>query len=158
MLDNMFFKVIIAGAAVIMSALIIICVGIPTYNLVDKENKTEKHQLEEYKQFKNDTEIIKGKVIEAKKEQHFIFPDQYNIVVKTKGNNSKLISVNEQEYRNYQVDSNAHFIIDNTDKNKIVRDLDKESDINNIRDFKKYSEKKHQNSLDDSLDSIFDGH
>lgn len=129
---------------------------ITTFFSDDLEEAIEKgknYESEEYKAFKNDTEVIKGNVTEAKKEGYLITPDKYNLVVKTKDNNSKLINVNEQTYRNYQKGSNVHFRIDKTDHNTIVRDLENESDIDTIKAYKKYSEK--EKSLSDFFDEIF---
>lgn len=108
----------------------------------------EKQDNKDYQSFKKDTEVIKGTVNKAEKEKHFIFPDAYNVVVKT-GDSSKMVSVSESEYRNYQAGNKAHFRIDKTNDNKIVRDLKKENDITSLKEYKKY--KNHPRGLFDNI-------
>lgn len=106
---------------------------------VTNKEKIKEEQLKEYKAFQNDTEVIKGEVKEAKKDNHLIFPDKYNLVVETKDNGNKMLSVSEQEYRTYQAGSNANFRIDKTNNNTIVRDLKNESDIDTLKTYNDYN-------------------
>lgn len=58
-----------------------------------------------------------------------------------------MLSVNEQEYRNYQSGSKVYFRINKSDNNKIVRDLNKKNDIHNVRDYNNYLEEKNENHI-----------
>jgi len=119
--------------AVLLIALIIVL------GFTMPEHEKEKNDLQKYNEFKRDTELIKGKVIDAKKENHLIFPDKYNLVVKIKNDNSKMVNVSEQKYRSYQKGSNVHFRIDKNHNNKIIRDLKNENDIDSLKEYKKYN-------------------
>lgn len=127
---------IVAGIVTCVVGTLLIVFAVVGYNEI-KDYDQEKVDKKEYQSFKKDTEVIKGTVKKAEKESHVIFPDSYNIIVKT-GDNSKLISVDENEYRNYQAGSKAHFRIDTTKDNEIIRDLKKESDISTFKEYKKY--------------------
>lgn len=119
---------------------VIAVVGLLGVSVIDKakeEAEPQKEIIKDYQSFKKDTEIINGTVQKAEKENHIILPDSYNLVVKSK-DDSKLLSVNSKEYRNYQVGSKAHFRIDKTDNNSIVRDLKNKDDIDNLKKYKEY--------------------
>lgn len=124
---------------------VVIALGLSAMNAINNKDQFVK---EGYQSFKKDTEVIKGTVEKAEKESHFIFPNSYNIVVKN-DDNSKMIRVNEDEYRDYQVGSKAHFRIDTTKDNEIVRDLKKENDITTLKEYKKY--KNHPRGLFENL-------
>lgn len=125
-------------------ALVVLSIVIPT--MVDRiekvtdDNKIKEEELKDYKAFQNETEVIKGQVKEAKKENHLIFPDDYNLTVKITDDDIKMLSVSEQEYRTYQAGSNVHFRIDKTNNNSILRDLKNESDIDTLKAYKEYNE------------------
>lgn len=107
---------------------------------VTNKEKMKEEELKEYKAFQNDTGVIKGRVKEAKKDNHLIFPDKYNLVVDSNDNENKMLSVSEQEYRTYQAGSDVHFRIDKTNNNTIVRDLKNKSDIDTLKAYNEYNE------------------
>ncbi|HIA7101221.1 TPA: hypothetical protein ACWRZF_002788, partial [Staphylococcus aureus] len=74
-----------------------------------------------------------------KKDNHLIFSDDYNLIVKINDGDTKMLSVSEQEYRTYQAGSNVHFRIDKTNNNSILRDLKNESDIDTLKAYKEYN-------------------
>ncbi len=136
-MNSKFFLWALSGGLIIM--VVAICLAIGSI-VTESEQDKRKQELEQYEEFKNDTELIKGKVIEAKKEGHLIFPDDYNLIVKISDGDIKMLSVSEQEYRTYQAGSNVHFRIDKTNNNSILRDLKNESDIDSLEDYKEYNE------------------
>jgi len=138
---------IVGGIIACFFLTVLILIGVGAYDAI-KNHDQEKEEIKDYQSFKNDTEVVKGTVKKAEKENHFILPDAYNIIVEN-DENSKMISVNESEYRDYQAGNKAHFRIDKTDNNKIVRDLKKESDITTLKEYKKY--KNHPRGLFENL-------
>ncbi len=133
-----FIKYILFGMLSLVIIAFITLLSVTAYRSVQNYD-LKKEEIKDYQAFQKDTEVIKGLVKEAKKEKHFIFPNTYNLVVKT-NEGSKMLSVNEQQYRDYQAGSKIHFRIDKTDNNTIVRDLKHKSDIDTLKDYKKYNE------------------
>lgn len=93
--------------------------------------------VKSYQSFQEDTEVINGTVKKAEKECNLILPDSFNLIVKT-NEGSKMLSVTEQEYRDYQPENSVHFRIDKTNNNTIVRDLKNEKDLDSLKEYKKY--------------------
>ncbi|MFW3634631.1 hypothetical protein [Staphylococcus caprae] len=111
-----------------MFILIIIWFGI---NMLEHSNKT-------YSSFEKDTKVIKGKVVEAQKEDSIIVGTKYQLIVKTSPDQSQLIDVDEKQYRDYQKGSKVHFRIDKSDDNSVLLDLKKERDFHSKKDYEKY--------------------
>lgn len=97
----------------------------------------ERDVVKSYQSFQEDTEVINGTVKKAEKESNLILPDSFNLIVKT-NEGSKMLSVTEQEYRDYQPENNVHFRIDKTNNNTIVSDLKNETDLDSLKEYKKY--------------------
>ncbi|MDW4130291.1 hypothetical protein QI229_13290 [Staphylococcus saprophyticus] len=97
----------------------------------------ERDVVKSYQSFQEDTEVINGTVKKAEKESNLILPDSFNIIVKT-NEGSKMLSVTEQEYRDYQPENSVHLRIDKTNNNTIVRDLKNEKDLDSLKEYKKY--------------------
>ncbi|MDU0936945.1 MAG: hypothetical protein E7A88_00205 [Dermabacter sp.] len=111
-----------------MFILIIIWFGT---NMLEHSNKT-------YSSFEKDTKVIKGKVVEAQKEDSIIVGTKYQLIVKTSPDQSQLIDVDEKQYRDYQKGSKVHFRIDKSDDNSVLLDLKKERDFHSNKDYEKY--------------------
>ncbi|WP_394524251.1 hypothetical protein ACF0HT_14185 (plasmid) [Staphylococcus xylosus] len=78
----------------------------------------------------------------AEKESRFVLSDDFNLVIKNSKGDSKIVKVDEAQYRNYQAGADVKFRIDEKANNEIVLDLNKEKDIKNKKEFnKKYSNK-----------------
>lgn len=98
---------------------------------------TEDKLLKNYQEFQKNTEVINGTVKKSQKESKVIFPDSFNIIVESK-EGSKMIKVNEQQYRDYQPKNHVRFRIDKTDNNTVVRDLNNENDLDSLKKYEKY--------------------
>lgn len=109
--------------------------GLASYHVGDYEN---------YKEYKERTVLLEGKVTKAEKESHFISSDDYNLVIKNNKGDSKIVKVDENQYRNYQVGADVKFEIDEKASNEVVVDLNKEKDIKNKKAFKQ----KFESNLD----------
>lgn len=120
----------------ILGMTITACVEI--YDKVQNSDEDkERDVVKSYQSFQEDTEVINGTVKKAEKESNLILPDSYNLIVKTNEGN-KMLSVTEQEYRDYQPENRVHLRIDKTNNNKIVRDLKNEKDLDSLKEYKKY--------------------
>lgn len=120
----------------ILGMTITACVKI--YDKVQNSDEDkERDVVKSYQSFQEDTEVINGTVKKAEKESNLILPDSYNLIVKTNEGN-KMLSVTEQEYRDYQPENRVHLRIDKTNNNKIVRDLKNEKDLDSLKEYKKY--------------------
>lgn len=133
------FKYILIVLWVMFAILVVAPMMIDSKDKLTDDNKMKEEELKDYKTFKKETEVIKGQVKEAKKDNHLIFSDDYNLIVKINNDDTKMLSVNEEEYRTYQAGSNVHFRIDKTNNNSILRDLKNESDIDSLEDYKEYN-------------------
>lgn len=127
-------KAIIA-IVLILCAFMLVCAG--AYESIKDFGKKENKVLESYQNFQKNTEVINGVVKKSQKESKFIFPDSFNIIVETT-EGSKMLKVNEQQYRDYQPKNRVHFRIDKTDNNKVVRDLNNENDLDSLKKYEKY--------------------
>lgn len=116
----------------------VIIFTITDYGLFD-EKQHQKKQTEEYEKFKEDTELIKGKVVKSEIQKHFIFSDKYNLIVKANNNETKMLKVTEQQYRNYQNGSEVNFRIDTTNQNEVIIDLKEDKDVNNVKAYMKFN-------------------
>ncbi|WP_436941653.1 hypothetical protein [Staphylococcus succinus] len=112
---------------------------ITDYGLFD-EKQHQKKQTEEYEQFKKDTEVIKGKVVKSEVQKHFVFSDKYNLIVKSNNNETKMLKVTEQQYRNHQNGSEVNFRIDTTNQNEVIIDLEEDKDVNSVKAYMKFNE------------------
>lgn len=112
--------------------------GLASYHVGDYEN---------YKEYKERTVLLEGKVTKAEKESHFISSDDYNLVIKNNKGDSKIVKVDENQYRNYQAGADVKFKIDEKASNEVVVDLNKEKDIKNKKAFKQ--------KFDSDLDHLF---
>lgn len=122
--------------SLILGMTITACVKI--YDKVQNSDEDkERDVVKSYQSFQEDTEVINGTVKKAEKESNLILPDSYNLIVKTNEGN-KMLSVTEQEYRDYQPENRVHLRIDKTNNNKIVRDLKNEKDLDSLKEYKKY--------------------
>ncbi|QDW90441.1 hypothetical protein DWB98_13415 (plasmid) [Staphylococcus xylosus] len=63
-------------------------------------------------------EVIKGKVVKSEVQKHFVFSDKYNLIVKSNNNETKMLKVTEQQYRNHQNGSEVNFRIYTTNQIK----------------------------------------
>ncbi|MGD6768404.1 hypothetical protein [Mammaliicoccus lentus] len=120
----------------ILGMTITACVAIydKVHNL---DEDKERDVVKSYQSFQEDTDVINGTVKKAEKESNLILPDSFNLIVKT-NEGSKMLSVTEQEYRDYQPENNVHLRIDKTNNNTIVRDLKNETDLDSLKEYKKY--------------------
>ena len=116
----------------------VIIFTITDYGLFDEKQHQQK-QTEEYEKFKEDTELIKGKVVKSEIQKHFIFSDKYNLIVKANNNETKMLKVTEQQYRNYQNGSEVNFRIDTTNQNEVIIDLKEDKDVNNVKAYMKFN-------------------
>lgn len=128
---------IFAGIFILLSIIGIIATTID-YGVFD-ENQYNKKQTEEYAKFKEDTELIKGKVVKSEIQKRFAFPDKYNLIVKANNNETKMLEATEQQYRNYQKGSEVNFRIDTTNKNEVIIDLKEDKDVNNVKAYMKFN-------------------
>ncbi|WP_432721601.1 hypothetical protein [Staphylococcus shinii] len=117
----------------------VIIFTITDYGLFD-EKQHQKKQTEEYEKFNEDTEIIKGKVVKSEVQKHFVFSDKYNLTVKSNNNETKMLKVTEQQYRNYQNGSEVNFRIDTTNQNEVIIDLKEDKDVNNVKAYMKFND------------------
>lgn len=90
---------------------------------------------EQYKDYKNDTKVINGKVTEAKEQSRIILPAQHFLNVKTKDNKNIRVSTNKKIFNNYQKDSEIKFRIDTKNNNKVKKDLKTQKDIKTYKDY-----------------------
>ncbi|RIL23389.1 hypothetical protein BUY99_05215 [Staphylococcus gallinarum] len=111
-----------------------------TDNGLFDEKQHQKKQTEEYEKFKEDTELIKGKVVKSEVQKHFVFSDKYNLIVKSNNNETKMLKVTEQQYRNYQNGSEVNFRIDTTNQNEVIIDLKEDKDVNSVKAYMKFNE------------------
>lgn len=121
-----------------LSLMSVIIFTITDYGLFD-EKQHQKKQTEEYEQFKKDTEVIKGKVVKSEVQKHFVFSDKYNLIVKSNNNETKMLKVTEQQYRNHQNGSEVNFRIDTTNQNEVIIDLKEDKDVNNDKAYMKFN-------------------
>lgn len=129
---------IFSGIFVLITILGTIAITID-YGVFD-ENQYNKKQTEEYEKFKEDTALIKGKVIKSEVQKHFVFSDKYNLIVKSNNNETKMLKVTEQQYRNYQNGSEVDFRIDTTNQNEVIIDLKEDKDVNSVKAYMKFNE------------------
>lgn len=129
---------IFAGIFILLSSIGITAMSID-YGLFD-EKQHQKKQTEEYEKFKEDTELIKGKVVKSEVQKQFIFSYKYNLIVKSNNNETKMLKVTEQQYRNYQKGSEVNFRIDTTNQNEVIIDLKEDKDVNNVKAYMKFNE------------------
>lgn len=111
-----------------------------TDNGLFDEKQHQKKQTEEYEQFKKDTEVIKGEVVESEIQRRLFFSDKYNLIIKANNDETKMLKVNEQQYRDYQKGSEINVRIDTTKKNKVIIDLKKDKDVNTVKDYMKFND------------------
>lgn len=113
-----------------------ICIlGIIILGVVLVINFVDVKPKDEYKEFQHNTKIIKGNVIETKENRRFLLPTEYNLVVDTGKNNTKLLKVDKKQYINYQKGSEVNFRIDTTSNNEVIIDLNKSKDIKSKKDY-----------------------
>ncbi|MBG9206953.1 hypothetical protein [Mammaliicoccus sciuri] len=95
---------------------------------------------DDFDDFKNNTEVIEGKVTDVKEGSSFVFINRYYLVVRTKEGSSKLIEVKENQFKNNQKGSHVKFryYTDEDLENKIAIDLSKYKDVHNNKEFKSY--------------------
>ncbi|MGW7813708.1 hypothetical protein ACWEUB_12860 [Staphylococcus xylosus] len=107
------------------------------------EQQHQKKQTEEYEQFKKDTEVIKGKVVESEIQKRWFFSDKYNLIIKANNDETKMLKVTEQQYRDYQKGSEINVRINTTKKNEIIIDLKKDKDVNTVKDYMKFNDSEY---------------
>lgn len=93
--------------------------------ITDISNKEADH---EYKDWKKQTTVVKGKVVDIVKQG-----EQPNVVIQTKDDKQIVNTQNKKYHRGEIVKLRIY-----KSNGKIVRDLNKESDITNEKSFKKY--------------------
>lgn len=91
-------------------------------------------------------------MIDTKKENEFLKPATYNLVIKTNKEYSQLVKVDEDIYRKYQKSSKVKFRIDKTDDNNVILDLKEHKDVQTKQQYNQYYEK-HHNFLENLLHS-----
>ncbi|RIM90980.1 hypothetical protein BU104_12675 [Staphylococcus xylosus] len=107
------------------------------------EQQHQKKQTEEYEQFKKDTEVIKGEVVESEIQKRWFFSDKYNLIIKANNDETKMLKVTEQQYRDYQKGSEINVRINTTKKNEIIIDLKKDKDVNTVKDYMKFNDSEY---------------
>ena len=112
----------------------------------------EKRYNKDFSDYKKDTSIIQGNVIDSKKENQFLGPETYRLVIKTSKDQSQLVKVDEDLYRDYQKGSKVKFRIDKTDDNYALLDLKEHKDVQTKKQYNQYYEK-HHNFLENLLHS-----
>ncbi|HGL6808028.1 hypothetical protein I4131_12400 [Staphylococcus aureus] len=112
----------------------------------------EKSYNKDFSDYKKDTSIIQGNVIDSKKENQFLGPETYRLVIKTSKDQSQLVKVDEDLYRDYQKGSKVKFRIDKTDDNYALLDLKEDKDVQTKKQYNQYYEK-HHNFLENLLHS-----
>lgn len=112
----------------------------------------EKSYNKDFSDYKKDTSIIQGNVIDSKKENQFLGPETYRLVIKTSKDQSQLVKVDEDLYRDYQKGSKVKFRIDKTDDNYALLDLKEHKDVQTKKQYNQYYEK-HHNFLENLLHS-----
>lgn len=119
------------------------------FSIVEDKNTDRAGEYKDFKEYKERTAILEGKVSKAEKEKKFLGSDEYNLVVNNNKGISKVVKVDEELYRNYQAGANVKFRIDKNASNEVVLDLNKEKDIKNEKEFKKKFENKLDSWFDD---------
>lgn len=137
---------VIGFALLIILTCIIIFFGDKVIDLEDKGFDKD------FSDYKKDTSIIQGHVIDTKKENEFLKPATYNLVIKTNKEYSQLVKVDEEIYRKYQKSSKVKFRIDKTDDNNVILDLKEHKDVQTKQQYNQYYEK-HHNFLENLLHS-----
>lgn len=61
------------------------------------------------------------------------------MTVKSNNNETKMLKVTEQQYRNYQNGSEVNFRIDTTNQNEVIIDLKEDKDVNNVKVYMKFN-------------------
>ncbi|WP_436962800.1 hypothetical protein [Staphylococcus shinii] len=62
------------------------------------------------------------------------------MTVKSNNNETKMLKVTEQQYRNYQNGSEVNFRIDTTNQNEVIIDLKEDKDVNNVKAYMKFND------------------
>lgn len=106
----------------------------------------------DFSDYKKDTTIIQGNVIDTNKENRFLRSATYSLVIKTNKDQSELVEVDEDVYRKYQKGSKVKFRIDKTDDNNAILDLKEHKDVQTKKQYNQYYEKNH-NFLENLLHS-----
>lgn len=109
-----------------ISLLIVLVLGIG-FITTQISNKEEDH---EYKDWKKQTTVVNGKVIDIVKQG-----EQPNVVIQTKDDKQIVNTQNKKYHRGETVKLRIY-----KSNGKIVRDLSKESDITNEKSFEKYQQ------------------
>lgn len=122
---------------VIFSFVVIGLVVFVFYLKLESEGSNHAGDYESFEEFKARTVLLEGKVAKAEKENRFLRSDKYNLVVNDNKGTSKIVEVNEKQYRNYQKGADVKFRIDKKANNEVVLDLNNENDVNNKKAFKK---------------------
>lgn len=130
-------KVLLCFSPVLIILAILIAIGI--YETQPKVEQ-EEYQMK-YKDFKNDTEIVKGSVKETKTTKKVGILNDYNLVVENDKGNRKMIKVSENQFRNYQKNANVNFRINRKKHNKVVLDLGHHKDVHNWKEFRDFYSK-----------------
>lgn len=107
------------------------------FSIVEDKNTDHAGEYKDFKEYKERTAILEGKVSKAEKEKKFLGSDEYNLVVNNNKGISKVVKVDEELYRNYQAGADVKFRIDKKANNEVVLDLNNENDVNNKKAFKK---------------------
>lgn len=122
----------------VMLAFVVIGLGMIIFNYNGILDDFEKNS---YKSFKQDTEVIEGKVVKSERESKLIFPDSYNLIVDIGDESNKMLKASEQEYRDYQTGSYVKFRIDTGYDNDVVVDLNKDKDIKTEKEYSVFDDK-----------------
>lgn len=129
----------IMSGFMLMFAVLFSCFILFGDKIIDEDKGFDK----DFSDYKKDTSIIQGNVIDTKKENRFLRPATYRLIIKTSKDQSQLVQVDKDLYRNYQKGSEVKFRIDKTNDNYALLDLKEHKDVKTKKHYNRYYEKHH---------------